>query len=248
MVKFRDDSEAIEKIYKPHCRGLAATLEYLRDEWKEGDEKRREWMMKGFPTCGDTFMHFQRDWRYEIDRVLRKIERDRLPSTRPWLPDRYAERVMDLVAKMWPYKYDGDLPQRCMRTWDELGLDDELTAISGLLKAEALAVQIESKPEPAIEKTPNPTEQKPKKKKRLTGLERDRRIRQILRNNPGISQRAVARQIGCSASTIANSEPWKRRKATEAAGGDPEAVLDDLKTEQELHRDYGDQIYGDRPK
>lgn len=104
-----------------------------------------------------------------------------------------------------------------------------------------------SKPSPVAEVKIADAPKTAKKKRRMSKADRERRIGQIQRKDPTISDRAIAERIGCSPTTVANSETRRRWKKIKANGADADDVLADLKTELELRRDYGDAIFGDRP-
>jgi hypothetical protein len=237
--------------YREQCLRAAELLLLIRDEWRDGDDLHTQWAAKGWSTIGDSFLHAQRQARYEIHRLIGKLRRDIGLGIGRRLPSGCSERLFTLAAKLRPYEQtpEGDL--RYTLRWNDLGVDDEVEALVFML-----AAQGESAPANAASQTESGGDAKKPdavgQKKRMSKGERDRLIRQIKRSDPTISGRAIAKRIGCSPETVTKSEVFKQYEVIRAAGDDPgqlaEDLTADLATENELLRDYGPAIYANRPK
>jgi len=113
-------------------------LPMIRDYWMEGDALKGEWVLKGWPTGGDTFLSEKKSSRYEIDRLLNKITSDLGVVVLPHFDPSLRDRLVQFVQDTRPYertKVDGDRGERWHLSWDELGLDDEIAFLGLAIRA-----------------------------------------------------------------------------------------------------------------
>ncbi|MFG0300677.1 MAG: hypothetical protein ACF8K1_13870 [Phycisphaerales bacterium JB047] len=126
------------KVIQSGCYDIANFLPIIRDTWQEGDDIEPEWRLKGWSTCGDTFLSAKRRSRYEVDRLLNKIVSDVGPVVLHRLDPSLRARLIRFCQHTRPYEYTdvhGDRGERWHLSWDELRLDDEVVILASELRA-----------------------------------------------------------------------------------------------------------------
>jgi hypothetical protein len=199
------------------CYHIANILPLIREAWQEGDQLYGEWITKGWPTAGDHFLSEKRATRYEVERLLNKIENDAGVLVFPYLDPSLRDRLLQFVVGVRPHETTlipdsvmGDFRgERWHLAWGDLGMDSEILYLGTALRTVGDQVALQSQSPvgngiPATNKVAKRARRSDRDK-----LQDEATIQAYLNVHPKATRDAIAKGTNIPPATVSQSAAWK---------------------------------------